>query len=432
MNKPAAVASLLFLVIGDAAAQQLKLSGVALDEAAYHAINQRSLYNPKNALLDLYDRSNLMTLELNADADFSSTMALRSSVQGTLKSERQTERDALLRELYFSLSLISDLEIVAGRRILKWGTGYAYNPSGVVEPHRDPADPTDRLRRYRGLDLLQVDWFRGASALTLVYLNTLDTGGQWHFAGDHRLAARLSTLWRGFDVALIGFWERTRHAKMGANFTKVFGDALEIHGEFLGQQGRDELVHLISQVASPDTIFRSYPFASGRDASEFFAKFLVGFQYTFRNDYNLAMEYYHNGQGMESGDWQRFLNYLSFANSQLDDPRWIGSQGNLAAANLLWSTGALSPTGSTRDYGFARLYAPRIASDRLSADIIAVMNLQDCSMVLIPSSSFYLGRQVSAYLRWSGYVGRRQSEFGGLLEKYSIHLGLSFKFFAGR
>lgn len=418
----------LSLVPALTAAQQIKLSGVALDEATYYSINQHSLYNPNNTLLDLYDRSNVVTVEVNADANFSSASALRSSVQGTAWSERKTKREVLLREFYFSMSPIADVEITVGRRILKWGTGYAYNPSGVIEPRRNPSDPADRLRRYRGLDLLQMDWFRGASSLTLVYLNTLHTDGKWRFAKDHRVAARVSTLWRGFDVALIGFWEKNRHPKFGANFTKVIGEALEIHGEFLGQRGREGFVHLITQAVSPDTIFRAYPFIDDGDAKKFFGKYLIGFQYTFGNCCNLAMEYYHNDAAMDGDDWRRFLDYLLFANDELDDSRWIGPQGNLAAANLLWSTQVLRTTGSVRDYVFARLYVPTIFTDRLSGEIITVENLHDFSNALIPTLSFYLGQQMSAYVRWSGYLGTQRSEFGGLLEKYTIHLGLSFKF----
>jgi hypothetical protein len=48
--------------------------------------------------------------------------------------------------------------------------------------------------------------------------------------------------------------------------------------------------------------------------------------------------------------------------------------------------------------------------------------------VVIPTLSFYLGREISAYLRWSGFWGKHESEFGGLFYRSVINIGTSWKF----
>jgi hypothetical protein len=346
-----------------------------------------------------------------------------------LENERETRARLTLRELFFKCSPMSTLDFTLGRAILKWGTGYAYNPTGVIEPRRHPSDPSDRLRQFRGLDLAQVDFYFRASSLTSVYLNPLQTGDKWQLANGHRLAMRLSTLFRGFDVSLIGFWEKSRRGKIGFNFTKVLGEALEIHGEFLGQRGSEAPQHLIITTNKPDTLFRFPPFAPLHEHKHrLFGKYLAGFQYTFGGETNLAVEYFHNDDGLSDGDWQRFLDYLLFANRQLSNPRWNSPQGNLAAANLLWATGVLSTTGSTRDYLFVRLYSSGLASTRISGELNVLENLHDASVVVIPTLSVYLGREISAYLRWSGFFGKRESEFGGLLYRSVTNIGMSWKF----
>jgi len=427
-----AISQILLLSLAACAnlfAQPVELSGVVFDEATYLDRNQASLYNPHNRLLNLHDRNNVLAAEVNAGLHLPSWLALRSTLQMRLENERDTRSRLTLRELFFKFSPTSALDFTSGRAILKWGTGYAYNPTGVIEPRRHPSDPSDRLRQFRGLDLAQADFYFRASSLTLVYLNTLQTGGKWQLANDHRLAMRLSTLFHGFDVSLIGFWEKSRRGKIGLNFTKVLGAALEVHGEFLGQRGSEAPQHLIITANAPDTLFRFPPFAPLHEHKRrLFGKYLAGLQYTFGGKTNLAVEYFHNDEGLSGGDWQRFLDYLVFANRQLSNPKWLGPQGHLAAANLLWSTGVFSTTGSTRDYLFVRFYSSGLASTRISGELSALKNLHEASAVVIPTLSVYLGHEISAYLRWSGFFGKRESEFGGLLHRSVTNVGMSWKF----
>ncbi|MDZ7292845.1 MAG: hypothetical protein ONB44_07225 [candidate division KSB1 bacterium] len=416
--------ALFLITCANLFAQSVEFGGIVFDEAAYISLNQKSLYNPQNRLLNLYDRNNVLAADINTGVNFTSWLTVHSSLQAAITSARDTESKFSLRELFVRFSPKSALDFTLGRTILKWGTGYAYNPTGVIEPRRDPSDPSDRLRRYRGLDLAQADFYYRSSLLTLVYLNTLETDGRWQMANDHRLAMRVYTLFRGFDVSVIGFWEEHRRGKIGFNFTKVIGEALEVHGEFLGQRGCDMPTHLIATVNFPDTLFRFPPFAPiHQHEHRLFGKYLAGFQYTFGKNINLAMEYFHNDEGMSSADWQRFLDYLVFANRQL-----VGPQGNLATANLLWSTGVLSATGSTQDYLFARLYFPDLITAKVSGELLALENLHDGSAVVIPNLSIYLGHEISAYLRWSGFSGKRESEFGGLFYRSVTNLGMSWKF----
>ena len=418
-----------FAVTANLCAQHAALSGVLFNEAAYFDVAQASLYNPHNRLLHLHNRSNVLAVEVNTNLRFTAWFSLQSTLQTRLESARTSESKLLLRELFVKLAPASALDLTFGRAILKWGAGYAYNPTGVIEPRRNPSDTSDRLRRFRGIDLAQADFYFRASALTLVYLNTLQTDARWQFANDHRLALRMSTRFRGFDMALIGFWEKQRRGKLGFNFTKVLGAALEIHGEFLGQRGSDAPQHLIVAVNTPDTLFRFPPFAPlHAHQRRLFGQYLAGFQYTFGGKINLAMEYFHNDENIGGKDWRRFFDYVLFANRQLSNPRWTTPQGHLAAANLLWAAGVFSNTGATRDYLFVRLYSADLAATRISGELNVLENLHDASAVVIPTLSVYLGREISAYLRWSGFCGKRQSEFGGLLYRSVTNIGMSWKF----
>src|SRR5690242_12620396 len=75
--------------------------------------------------------------------------------------------DLRLREGYARVSVLSWLDVEAGKRLLRWGTGYAFTPTGLLDPPRDATDPQDHLGLNEGMFLARVDAFRGASALTV-------------------------------------------------------------------------------------------------------------------------------------------------------------------------------------------------------------------------------------------------------------------------
>jgi len=144
-------------------------------------------------------------------------------------------------EAYVQFSPKPWLDITAGRRIEKWGTAYAWNPTGFIDPPKNPADPGDRLNAYRGVDMIKADVFVHDTNLSVYALS-----GDWAF--------RAYKLIHGVDVSFC-----YRHGA-GVNLSKVFGNALEVHGEVT----KDRLV--------------------------------AGGQYTFTNNVNVIAEVYRNGK----------------------------------------------------------------------------------------------------------------------------------------
>jgi hypothetical protein len=124
-----------------------------------------------------------------------------------------------------------DFDFSLGKKILRWGTGYAFTPTGVLDPPRNPADPTDRLNLNEGREMVAVDWVKGRHAITAVWASA-GVLGQSRAGMTDTTALRYNTMIAGFDSALIFAHDGGRRDFYGANFTRVVGEALEIHGEF--------------------------------------------------------------------------------------------------------------------------------------------------------------------------------------------------------
>jgi hypothetical protein len=191
-------------------------------------INETSLVT--GARVPIPDATNIALLQ----PSFSYTHGQRWRFSGTLTGEMLDNQEPhsrlMVRETYAGLST-GDFDWTAGKRILKWGTGYAFTPTGVLDPTRNPTDPTDHLSLNEGRELASVGWTKGSSAVTAVWASSglLDK----HVPGLYdTLALRYNVLYKGLDTAVIFAHDGTRRDLWGANFTRVFGEGLEVHGEF--------------------------------------------------------------------------------------------------------------------------------------------------------------------------------------------------------
>jgi hypothetical protein len=139
-----------------------------------------------------------------------------------------TKTKLSVKEAYTGLSL-GDFDLMAGRRMVRWGTGYAFTAAGVLDPPRMPTNPTDRLNLNVGRDMIKADYVHGPHALTLAWSTAMLTPAAANL--HDTIAFRYNVLLRGFDTALIAGDDRGGDAFGALAFTRVFGQAWELHGE---------------------------------------------------------------------------------------------------------------------------------------------------------------------------------------------------------
>jgi len=145
-------------------------------------------------------------------------------------ADRYTDNFSQIRvkEAYAGLSA-GDFDFMAGRRIVRWATGYAFTAAGVLDPPRIPTNPTDRLNLNEGRDMVKADYVHGPNAFTLAWSTAALAPAS---ANLHDTTAfRYNVLVHGFDTSLIAGDDRGGDAFGGLTFTRVLGEALEIHGE---------------------------------------------------------------------------------------------------------------------------------------------------------------------------------------------------------
>ena len=145
-----------------------------------------------------------------------------------VQAANHTSTQLRVKESYGGLSA-GDFDFTVGRKMVRWGTGYAFTAAGVLDPPRTPTNPTDRLNVNQGRDMVKADWVHGQHALSLVWSTAALAPA--HSNLRDTTAFRYNVLLRGFDTTLIAGNDRGGDSFGALTFTRVLGQAWEVHGE---------------------------------------------------------------------------------------------------------------------------------------------------------------------------------------------------------
>lgn len=228
MKSPVAISLLLALVATSAAAQDPPASEGSATETRYAVavIDDATFYSaPRYHLPAIL---NQVLVEPNFDLRYHTRWTFSTSLIGNTVTYADNATTIRVRETYTGLSA-GDFDLTAGRKLVRWGTGYAFTAAGVLDPPRVPTDPTDRLNLNEGRDMVKGDYVHGPHAFTLAW-STASLAPAGTNLRD-TTAFRYNVLVHGFDTALIAGNDRGGDSFGALTFTRVVGQAWEFHGE---------------------------------------------------------------------------------------------------------------------------------------------------------------------------------------------------------
>jgi len=276
---------------------------------------ERFWLNRENALyqLNFFDTEQRSQLNRNTGALELSGLyrAGIASVQATVHGEAMRdelghEGEASLYEGYLGLEPATGLRMEAGKRVLRWGKGYAWNPVGFIERPKDPNDP--ELSR-EGFVLLAGNYTRSSDgplktvSITPLVVPTADNLNEDFGAGDHaNPAARLSLMAYDTDIDVVVLGAGARSARYGIDFARNLTTNLEVHGEWARITDAAKLVLNASGVVTTQT----------GDVSSY----LLGLRHLSARDTTTIIEYYYNGAGYTEQEMRDYFTFVHAAYAQ--------------------------------------------------------------------------------------------------------------------
>lgn len=333
-------------------------------------------------------------------------------IQGGERELPNYRPTVVVSELYADLPLQEHFRLLVGKKRIVWGAGLAFNPTDVLNPPKDPTDPTFQRA---GAWLAEAEWGFEKVALSLVgaaratqQFAGLPTAlvydksdGADHWAFTARLYVLLADIDLNFIYAFTNQYNDafTNKSRAGLSFSRVFG-ALEVHGEALLYSGSARVTVNPTCVSNPGRcVVTGVPLAERKDldASYLNAQALIGARWQFDGGAFVSAEYYFNGEGQPHGDFQ------SLATLALSNPA-------LAQAAILGTTDPGSPqkftlTAFRRHYLAAQVSVPQLWDDWTLGGA-AIIGLDDLSMQLVPQVQWmpweWLQLTAAAYLPLAG------------------------------
>ena len=370
-----------------AAAVLLNLEIVLAEEAGVNfsgafEVNGISQVLNENAL---FPNPDLPTFgdSINFRGDFGLTpseqvrIKLRLSYQdNTLQSAAANGAFTLSRG-YIDLTPNNSLSFRFGKQRLAWGTGYAWNPTDLLDQKRNAFTPSDDPE---GIVAFRADVNCGPATGQIF----LVPGASWDSSGQ---AVRVKTSPFGMDLTLGLVKPGTDDTALTTDFACSIA-GIGLHGEVLYQKE-----------------------GNWRSDKTDVLNYLVGADYNLPGGFCLALEYYHNDEAFK--DISELIYYLI---SQALDPeesqKFVMDQSNNG--------------GITRDHLFLRC-TKAIGADG-NAELLMVYNTTDKSLIAQPKLSYILGQNTEIFVKGLIISGQGNVEANLSPVKDQLNFGVKVNF----
>lgn len=315
-----------------------------------------------------------------------------------------------INELYYQSSS-SPLSFLIGRKKVRWGVSYAYSPTDLISRTRTPEDPDDRLNMVKGADLFQLSWTKENGQFDLIYAPEIDWDFNDSFIRRNRLGMRIYQIIEPFDVSVVGRIEKGGNWAAGCNTTVTFGNALELHAEYVYNSVNDRYYpNPESNPSSPgDTFF------SDRNGGTH--EIVLGGQYTFPGKWNLVMEYLFRSAGLRDNEFKAYRERLDYLDNMVPS--------NPAAISYFHEAVSYFTVPLNRNYLFARIYQPEIMK-HLSCELYSYLSIDDGSGMFVFMPKYESGNNYDIYLRLKKFWGGNDTEFGMVPDELSGLIGFSY------
>ncbi len=316
---------------------------------------------------------------------------------------------------YLSLTPSSNLTLEAGKKSLRWGTGYAWNPVGFLERPKDPDDPELNREGFIVATAEMIKSFSGAVknlSLMPVLLPVYDgINEDFGKTGHLNVGGRLYALVRDTDVGLFFLAGGSRPNRYGFDFSRNLTSNFEVHGEFAYLRNVvRRVVDAEGRVTTEDGDAQSY---------------LVGIRYLTQSETTWIAEYFHNGSGYTRDEMR---DYFSYVNRGYDAFISSGDVGMLHQAENL-GQGGYARANPMRNYLYLR------ASHKDPLDILyltpaltTIVNLDDGSFSLSPEFIYAGMTNLELRLKAIFLEGSRHSEFGEKQNDWRLELRVRYYF----
>ncbi|HDQ41901.1 MAG TPA: hypothetical protein ENN39_12865 [Desulfonatronum sp.] len=317
----------------------------------------------------------------------------------------------LVEEAVFSIRPSHGLSLDAGKKVVKWGKGYAWSPTAFAARPKDVDDP-DKTRE--GYVLVGADWIRSMDGLvTTLGLNPLlvpvDRKVNTDLADRDTVlfGGKLSLLAWDTDIDLLFLDGHGFDQRLGLAAARNLAPHFVVHGELALRRGFER------PRAGADGTMKT----ERRDA----VSLLLGLRYVNRHDTTFILEYLHNGEGYGREDMRAYHDLIASGAAAREHGKDDGLlRAGRAAAPLYNKSSAM------RDYVYLRIIHKEPFNILYFTPALTVIcNTADKSLTLNPEVVWSPRQNLELKAKLGLPMGRGRTEFGEKMHHVRAELTLT-------
>ena len=309
------------------------------------------------------------------------------------------QADGLMEEAFVSLQPGPSVTLDAGKKVLKWGKGYAWNPVAFFSRPKDIDDPEAGMEGYflASGDLIKsMDGPLGTIAVTPVILPVSgDINDEWGSNREMVCGAKIYFFAWDTDLDIMFLAGEETKDRAGFDFSKNISSNFEIHGEAA------IVFDYEKQVAD-----RQGTLSADRYNA---LNFLAGIRYLTENDTTIIFEYYRNGQGYTCDEINDYFDLIETGYLDYTD------SGDMTGLVRSRQYGALYYNRQTimRDYFYMKVTCKEPFDILyLTPAVISVYNINDQSISITPQVTYAPVTNLELDIRATFVAGHGNTEYG--------------------
>ena len=296
---------------------------------------------------------------------------------------------ATLFQGYLSLKFRPSAAVDIGKRVVRWGKGYAWNPAAFTDRPKDVEDPQEALEGFSMLSADITKSFAGPlktlSFTPVILPVTKDLNNAFGKPGHVNVAGKLYGLIWDTDIDFMFLAGASRRSRYGLDFSRNIRANFEVHGEWAW----------LTSDERPATM-------SG----------LIGFRYLTADETTFIAEYYRNGPGLDEEEARNLYKNIGVGGSEKQSLQKLVATQNLMRNYLYLRASKKEP--------FRILY--------LTPEISSIINLADQSFLVLPGFTYSPVANLQLRLRVGWLAGRENTEYGEKQTNYRLELRVRYFF----
>jgi hypothetical protein len=370
--------------------------------------------------LKYYDQDQRKTLEegylaLLADLSYRKGIfeALLEPYLDWILSAFESDTGATIFQGYLSLKPSPSLTVYAGKKTLRWGKGYAWSPTALVERKKNPNEPDLAREGYWMITSDYTKSFDGAlrtfSFTPVIMPVSRSLNSTFSEKNGLNFAGKIYLLFLDTDIDLVVLAGKSQSTQFGLDFSRNLRSNWEVHGE----------------IAVIRDLKQTYVADDGQIQKQILdgTSYLLGLRYLSEAETTYILEYYHNGIGFGALQMQNFYSFVDDAYQKYVP---LGDETLLKEGTALTSYSGFTPM---KDYLFLRIMQKDpFGILYLTPAATAIVNLSDGSASWAPELTYKGFTNFELRLKAAILTGTNREEFRKKRNRFRLELRMRYFF----